>query len=76
MSGRSYTFGDVQNFAARMGSALKKRGFAKGDVFAVISPNIPEFVVAYIAVASIGGTITTANPLYTEGMRNWTGRQV
>lgn len=65
MSGRSYTYGDVEKFIQKIGSALNKRGFRKGDVFAVISPNIPEYSVIFLGIAAIGGIITTANPLYT-----------
>ena len=37
----------------------------KGDVFAIYSHNLPEYAVAFNAVASLGGVVTTANPLYT-----------
>lgn len=66
MSGRSYTYGDFQAYALKLASALTRRGFQKGDVFAIISPNIPEFTITYLAVAAIGGIVTTASPLYTS----------
>src|SRR6266852_2806466 len=44
-----------------------RRGFKKGDVFAIYSPNLPEYEVAFHAVASLGGVTTTVNPLYTAG---------
>ncbi|GAB6028007.1 hypothetical protein CHUAL_002234 [Chamberlinius hualienensis] len=65
MTGRSYTYADVEKYIQKIGSALNKRGFRKGDVFAIISPNIPEYSLLYLGVAAIGGIITTANPLYT-----------
>lgn len=65
MTGRSYTYADVEKFIQKIGSALNKRGFRKGDVFAIISPNIPEYTIMYLGIAAIGGIITTANPLYT-----------
>jgi acyl-CoA synthetase (AMP-forming)/AMP-acid ligase II len=34
-------------------------------VFALYSPNLPEYAVAFYAVAAAGGTNTTINPLYT-----------
>src|SRR3972149_1218557 len=46
-------------------AGLAKRGFKKGDVFAIYSPNLPEYAVILLAVASVGGINTTANPLYT-----------
>ncbi|MFN8469617.1 MAG: AMP-binding protein [Caldilineaceae bacterium] len=42
-----------------------RRGLKKGDVFAIYSPNLPEYAVAFHAVASLGAINTTVNPLYT-----------
>ena len=50
----------------KFGSALTKRGFKKGNVFAILLPNISEYPIIYYGVISIGGTVTTMNPLYTE----------
>ena len=47
--------------------AWPARGFAKGDVFAHYAPNLPEYAVAFHAVAMAGGVNTTANPLLTAG---------
>ncbi len=47
-------------------AGLAARGFGKGDVFAHLSPNLPEYAVAFHGVASAGGVNTTANPLLTE----------
>src|SRR5439155_437570 len=44
---------------------LAPRGFQKGDVFAIYSPNVLEYAVALHAVATLGGIATTANPLST-----------
>ncbi len=35
------------------------------DVFAIYSPNLPEYAIAFHAVATLGGVITTVNPSYT-----------
>ena len=50
-----------------MATALARRGFKKGDVFAIYSPNLPEYAIVFHAVASLGGTVTTVNPLYMAG---------
>jgi AMP-binding enzyme len=39
---------------ARLAGALHQAGIAKGDVVAVQLPNIPEFIVAYFAIARLG----------------------
>ena len=41
------------------------RGFGKGDVFAIYAPNMPEYALAFLSVAMLGGINTTINPLYT-----------
>jgi len=64
-SGRTLTYQQLAGAIRLVGSSLAKRGFKKGDVFAIYSPNLPEYAVAFHAVSLIGGTNTTINPLYT-----------
>lgn len=42
-----------------------KRGFIKGNVFAIYLPNIVEYAIVFYGVGFAGGTSTTVNPLYT-----------
>ena len=65
LSGRALTFGQLAEGIRRGAAGLARRGFKKGDVFAIYSPNVPEYAVAFHAVASVGGINTTINPLYT-----------
>jgi acyl-CoA synthetase (AMP-forming)/AMP-acid ligase II len=65
LSGRALTFGQVADGARLVASSLAKRGLQKGDVFAICCPNVPEYAVAFHAVARLGGIITPMNPLYT-----------
>lgn len=65
MSGRSYTYGALKDLVKKLGSGLTQRGFKKGDVFAIILPNIPEYAIVFFGVVCIGGIVTTINPLYT-----------
>ncbi|XP_006821914.1 uncharacterized protein LOC100377139 [Saccoglossus kowalevskii] len=62
---RSYTFKQLKNAIHNSASGLSRDGFRQGDVCAIFSPNIPEFFIAFNAVASIGAINTTVNPLYT-----------
>lgn len=64
-TGRALTFGQVAGGARLVASSLAKRGFGKGDVFAIVLPNLPEYAVAFHATLMLGGIVTTANPLYT-----------
>src|SRR5437763_16464755 len=64
-SGRTSTFGQLAVAVRRVAAGLAARGFRKGDVFAIFSPNLPEYAVAFHAVAAMGGVNTTINALYT-----------
>ncbi|OGL14001.1 MAG: AMP-dependent synthetase [Candidatus Rokubacteria bacterium RIFCSPLOWO2_12_FULL_71_22] len=64
-SGRTLTYRQLADGIRRAATGLARRGFGKGDVFAIYSPNLPEYAVVFNAVASVGGINTTVNPLYT-----------
>ncbi len=64
-TGRSYTYGQLAGAIRLAAGGLHQRGFRKGEVVAIFSPNIPEYVIAFHAVSLAGGIITTVNPLYT-----------
>lgn len=64
-SGRTLTYGALATAVDRAAAGLTQRGFGKGDVFAICSPNLPEYAVAFFAVARVGGVVTTASPLLT-----------
>ena len=42
-------------------------GAKKGDVLAMVVPNIPEFCIAYLGAVGVGVTLTTMNPTYKAG---------
>jgi len=62
---RTLTYRQLAGAIRLVASSLSKRGFGKGDVFAIYSPNLPEYAVAFHAVTLLGGIVTTINPLYT-----------
>jgi acyl-CoA synthetase (AMP-forming)/AMP-acid ligase II len=64
-SGRSYTYSQLAANMRRFAAGLHGRGFGKGDVLAIMSPNLPEYPIAFHGVASLGGVNTTLNPTYT-----------
>jgi acyl-CoA synthetase (AMP-forming)/AMP-acid ligase II len=63
--GRTLTYGQLSDGIRRIAGGLQERGFGKGDVLAIFSPNIPEYAVVFHGVALAGGTVTTINPTYT-----------
>jgi acyl-CoA synthetase (AMP-forming)/AMP-acid ligase II len=65
-SGRIITYSQLADSIARTAAGLHERGFKQGDVFGILSPNVPEYAIAFHAVASLGGISCTVNPLYTE----------
>jgi acyl-CoA synthetase (AMP-forming)/AMP-acid ligase II len=65
VSGRQLTYRQLSDGVKRVASALRRRGLKKGDVFAILSPNVLEYPIAFHAVASLGGILTTVNSLYT-----------
>ncbi|TMD07406.1 MAG: 4-coumarate--CoA ligase family protein [Chloroflexi bacterium] len=65
-SGRTLSYADLARAVQRMAVGLARRGFHKGDVLAVYSPNLPEYAVVLHGVATLGGIATTVNPLYTS----------
>lgn len=65
-TGRTLTYADLRRQVDSATIALAERGFGPGDVFAICSPNVPEYAVAFLAATRRGGTVTTMNPLYTR----------
>jgi acyl-CoA synthetase (AMP-forming)/AMP-acid ligase II len=65
ISGRSISYLQLRELIAKMATGLHLRGFKKGDVFATFMPNVPEYAVVFLGVASAGGINTTVNSLYS-----------
>ena len=65
--GRTLTYGELAWSIQRVAAGLAQRGLRKGDVFAIYAPNSLEFVVAFHAVATLGGIVAPFNPAYTVG---------
>jgi acyl-CoA synthetase (AMP-forming)/AMP-acid ligase II len=63
--GRSYTYAELASNASKLGAGLAARGFGKGDVMAILAPNLPEYPIAFLGVSAVGGVNTTLNPLFT-----------
>lgn len=57
-TGRTLTMGQVAAGARRVASSLARRGFGKGDVLAIYSPNLPEYALAFHSAALVGGIVS------------------
>ncbi|HKF00438.1 MAG TPA: 4-coumarate--CoA ligase family protein [Actinomycetes bacterium] len=64
-SGRTVTYRRLADGAGRVAAGLAAKGLRKGDVFAMLCPNLPEYALAFYGVAAAGGVSTTVNPLFT-----------
>jgi acyl-CoA synthetase (AMP-forming)/AMP-acid ligase II len=64
-SGRTLSYRQLAADVRHVAAGLAARGFARGDVLGMYSPNLPEYAVVFHAVAILGGITTTVNPLCT-----------
>src|SRR5205809_1103262 len=65
-SGRILTYAALTRGADRVAAGLAARGFKKGDVLGLFTPNLPEFALVFHGTLAAGGVVTTINSLATE----------
>jgi acyl-CoA synthetase (AMP-forming)/AMP-acid ligase II len=66
-TGRVTTYRQLAEDIRALAAGFAANGLAKGDVLTIYAPNVPEYAVAFHAVISTGGIVSTANPLLTAG---------
>ncbi len=59
------SYQELKKQVIRLATGLSTQGLRKGDVFAILSPNLPEFVLGFHAAALLGATTTMVPPLFT-----------
>ena len=64
LTGRTVSYADWTRTVQQAAAGLAARGFAKGHVCAIFSPNLPEYATAFHAGRS-GRHQPTISPLYT-----------
>ncbi|MBD3373949.1 AMP-binding protein, partial [candidate division KSB1 bacterium] len=64
--GRAISYQELYDQVRRFRKSLKEIGVKKGDQVVFLLPNIPQFVIAYWAVLSLGGVVVLMNPLLSE----------
>ncbi len=65
MTGRSYTFGQLHGAIRACAAGLHARGIGRGDVVGLVSPNVPEYAIAFMAPTLLGACASTVNPVAT-----------
>jgi len=61
----TYTYGELAAAVRHAAATLPSLGFGKGDVLAMLAPNMPEYPIAYHAAVLAGGAVMSLNPLDT-----------
>ncbi|HOO89481.1 MAG TPA: long-chain fatty acid--CoA ligase [Syntrophales bacterium] len=64
--GRRISYSELDKLVNRCSRAFMDLGVRKGDKVAVIMPNLPQTVIANLAIMRIGAVTVQNNPLYTE----------
>ena len=64
--GLTVTYSKLQSMVEQFAVCLDRFGIAKGDVVALLLPNVIPCVVAYYATLRIGAIAVMNNPLYTD----------
>ncbi|CAK9194463.1 unnamed protein product [Sphagnum troendelagicum] len=65
-TGDEYTYGELREWVASTAAGLTALGVKQHDVVLVLSPNLPEFPVIYLAVLFLGAIVAPSNPLGME----------
>ncbi|QFZ20736.1 AMP-binding protein [Saccharothrix syringae] len=63
--GGGHTYAELVTAVRRAAAGLSARGFGKGDVLAVLAPNVPDYPVVVHAAVAAGGAVVVLNPLDT-----------
>ena len=70
-TGRSRTYAELHSAVRSFAGGLLERGVGKSDAVAILSPNLPEYPIAFHGVCTAGAVNTTLNPLYTADEINF-----
>lgn len=61
--GARFSFARLQEESRRLAAAFHRLGVASGDRVALMLPNSPQYVIAYLAVLRLGALVVQVNPL-------------
>lgn len=66
LTGKKFTYEQIRTKSRNLNKALRKKlKLGKGDVVAILLPNVPEYPIAVLGALQAALTATTINPLYT-----------
>lgn len=64
--GGQLKYGELLEQSRRLAAGLADLGVRKGDRVALYLLNTPQFVVAYMAILTVGAVVTPISPVYTS----------
>jgi len=64
--GITLSYADLHRRSDALAAALLARGIRKGAHVALMMPNVPEFVLAWFALAKLGAVLVPTNTAYTS----------
>lgn len=67
VTGRKYKYAEARDATNFVAKSLLNMGLKRDDVVAVIAPNYPESVLAFLGILEAQLIVTTVNPFYTVG---------
>jgi len=65
------TYGDMNTRINLVANALMANGVGRGKCVALYLPNIPEFVICYLATVRVGAIAVSVNSMYKSGELNY-----
>jgi long-chain acyl-CoA synthetase len=60
------TYAELREQVDLLAGALAARGLGQGAPVALVLPNVPEFVIAFLAILRAGGVVVPLNPHFKE----------
>eukprot|EP00966_Prymnesium_polylepis_P090404 2093663-Prymnesium_polylepis.1 len=66
VTGASVSYAELEGRVNGAAHALRAAGFEQGDTLSIHMHNCPEYVIAFLTTAALGGISTTSIPLYTD----------
>ncbi len=66
LSGREYSYNEIEESSSKFSSGLQRLGFTKGDVLGIVAPNCPEYAIIYLGVLATGGVVSASNPIFSS----------
>lgn len=65
-TGRTINYSQFEPMVQQLAAGFARYGVKKGETFAIYCPNLPEYVIAFHALATLGAVVTMVPPLFTD----------